>query len=56
MAGALWHWASSRTGLQARFQLDLADGMLTGVLVMMGVATYCALTLGFVHLRLGRWG
>ena len=41
---------------EARFRLDLADGMLTGILLMMIAATYYALATGFVHLQLGRSG
>ena len=40
--------------VQARFQLDLADGMLAGIFVMMGTATYSTLATGFLHLQLGR--
>ena len=46
--------AAAEDQLHARFLLDLADGTLTGILVMMGTATYCALTTGFSHLQLGR--
>lgn len=40
--------------LHARFLLDLADGTLAGILVMMKTATYCALTTGKFHLQLSR--
>lgn len=46
--------AAAEDQLHARFLLDLADGTLAGILVMMGTATYCALTTGFLRLQLGR--
>ena len=42
--------------LLAGFRMDLADGLQTGILLMMGTATYCALSIGFPQLQLGRCG